>query len=162
MGLSVFDDLVSNHDKKIGKNLLKHIKSKTGSRAMNCKGGGFCKPVMKYLAINTPFSDLLGTDSVFIFKNLGLVFLQLPVTKWITDPSYWSNIEILKGFKIVNDLAKRGVRLAHDFKNYACNEKHYQNVLQTVEFGSNHVQKLRFGCCTQYEENLSKVHLVCF
>ena len=91
-------------------------------------------------------------------------FLQLPVTKWITDPSYRSNIEISKGFKIVNDLAKRGVRLAHDLKNYACNEKHYQNVLhlQTVEFGSNHVQKLLFRCCTYYEENLSKVHLVCF
>ena len=57
--------------------------------------------------------------------------------------SYRSNIEILKGFKIVNDLAKRGVRLAHDFKNYACNEKHYQNVLQTVEFCRNPVRKLR-------------------
>ena len=74
---------------------------------MNCKGGGFCKPVMKYLAINTSFSDLVGTDSVFLFKNLGLdvEFLQLPLTKCITDPSYRSNIEILTGFKVANDLA---------------------------------------------------------
>ena len=33
-------------------------------------------------------------------------FLQLTVTKWITDPSYRSYIEILKDFKVVNDLAE--------------------------------------------------------
>ena len=59
-------------------------------------------------------------------------FLQLTVTKWITD------------FESVNDLAKGGNRLAHDFKNSVHNEKHYQNVLQTVEFCRNHVQKLRW------------------
>ena len=100
---------------------------------------------MPNLTVNTSFSDLVGPNSIFLFKNLGLdvEFLKLPVTKWITDPSYSSNIEILKGFKVVNDLAERGVRLAHDFKNSARNEEHYQNVLQTVEFSRNHVQNLR-------------------
>ena len=85
---------------------------------------------MPNLTVNTSFSDLVGPDSVFLFKNLGLdvEFLKLPVTKWITDPSYSSNIEILKSFKVVNNLAERGVRLAYDFKNSACNEEHYQNV----------------------------------
>ena len=71
----------------------------------------------------------MGLDSVFLFKILGLdvEFLQLPVTKWITYPSYRSNIEIFKGFKVVNDLAKRGVRIAHDFKNYACKGRTLSN-----------------------------------
>ena len=89
---------------------------------------------MPNLTVNTSFSDLMGPISIFLFKNLGLdvEFLKLPVTKWITDPSYSSNIEILKGFKVVNYLVEKGVRLAHDFKNSARNEEHYQNVLQTV------------------------------
>ena len=146
MGLTLFDDLVSNHDKKlIAKNLLKHIKSTTGSCPANRKGEGFGKPVMPNLTVNASFSDLVGPDSVFLFKNLGLdvEFLKLPVTKWITDPSYSSNIKILKGFKVVNDLAERGVRLAHDFKNSARNEEHYQNVLKTVDFSRYHVQNTR-------------------
>ena len=82
---------------------------------------------------------------MFLFKHLGLdvEFLQLTVTKWITDPSYKSYIEISKDFKVVNDLAERGIRLAHGFKNSVRIEKHYQNVLQTVEFCRNHVRKLR-------------------
>ena len=39
-----------------------------------------------------------------------------PVLKWEHDASYMSNIEILKGFKVVNDLAEKGVRLANDLK----------------------------------------------
>ena len=83
---------------------------------------------MPNLTVNTSFSDLMGPISIFLFKNLGLdvEFLKLPVTKWITDPSYSSNIEILKGFKVVNYLVEKGVRLAHDFKNSARNEEHYQ------------------------------------
>ena len=82
---------------------------------------------------------------MFLFKHLGLdvEFLQLTVTKWITDPFYRSCIEILKDFKVVNDLAEGGIRLEHDFKNSVYNEKHYQNVLQTVEFCRNPVRKLR-------------------
>ena len=81
---------------------------------------------------------------MFLFKRVGLdvEFLQLTVNKWITDPSYRSCIEILKDSKVVNDLAEGGIRLAHDFKSSVCNEKHYQNVLQTEEFCRNHVQKL--------------------
>ena len=39
--------------------------------------------------------------------------------KWEHDASYMSNIEILKGFKVVNDLAEKGVRLAyHRYRKY--------------------------------------------
>ena len=38
------------------------------------------------------------------------------MSKWEHDASYMSNIEILKGFKVVNDLAEKGVRLANDLK----------------------------------------------
>ena len=51
--------------------------------------------------------------------------------KWEHDASYMSNIEILKGFKVVNDLAERVVRLAHDFKSSAHSEENYKNILQS-------------------------------
>ena len=51
--------------------------------------------------------------------------------KWEHDASYMSNIEILKGFKVVNDLAERGVRLANDFKNSDHSEENYKNNLQS-------------------------------
>ena len=109
----------------------------------NRKGERFGKPMMADLTINNSFFCSVGLDSDFLFRNLRLdvQFLQLTVTKWIADPSYRSNIEILKDFKVVNDLDEGGVRRAHDFKNYIHNEKHYQNVLQTaVGFSRNSVQ----------------------
>ena len=53
------------------------------------------------------------------------------MSKWEHDASYMSNIEILKGFKVVNDLAERGVRLAHGFKSSAHSEGNYHNILQS-------------------------------
>ena len=65
-----------------------------------------------------------------LFFCLYLAFLKKTVSKWEHDASYRSNIEILKGFKVVNELAERGVKLAHDYKNSAHSEENYKNNLQ--------------------------------
>ena len=147
IGVSLFDEQVPNNDKKlIATKMLKEMKASTADGWPQKRiGEGFGKPVMPELSADTKLADLVGGDSIFLFRNLGLdlSFLKKPVSKWQHDSSYMSNIEILKGFKVVNDLAERGVRLAHDFKNSARSEENYQNILQTVEFSRSHIKKMR-------------------
>ena len=95
---------------------------------------GFGKPKFPtMLNLSTTLSDLVGTDSWFIFDlfRLDSQFLTEDVEKWPNLISYKTSLKSIEAINLVNDCAERGVKLSSDF--VASNEEHYQNVLQVVE-----------------------------
>jgi len=65
--------------------------------------------------------------------KIDLSFLHKSVDTWNNEPSFTAAEYKISHFKVVNDAAERGVKLAHDFLPSAQLEERYQNVLQVAE-----------------------------
>ena len=59
------------------------------------------------------------------------------------SPAYQQSLVNVKAVNVINDCAKRGVKLSADFLNAARSEEHYQNVLQVVEQDRKNMPNLR-------------------
>ena len=82
----------------------------------------------------------------FTFCNLiHLSFFHIlqSVESWNKNETYLNAKLIVENIRVVNDAAERGVELAQDFNDAVHNEKHYQNILQTVENSRNTVPNQR-------------------
>ena len=79
--------------------------------------------------------DYIGHNSPGFFKILKLdpSFLSEPASQWESLDSYKAAKVVVKALKVLNDAAKRGVKMCTDFNDVAKTEERYQNYLQIVE-----------------------------
>lgn len=85
---------------------------------------------------NTDLSNFIGPASHLFFDVLGLdkSFLEIEVDKWSVLPSFLEAKKIVKGLKVVNDCAERGIALATTFnKSLTKQEEQKQYLFQVVE-----------------------------
>ena len=80
-------------------------------------GNGFGKPTFPNVDQNTTLEMLVTQDSWQFFNLLRIdaTFLDEPVTTWDTLDFYTNGKKIIESFKVCNDSAERGVKLAADF-----------------------------------------------
>ena len=98
-------------------------------------GTGHGKPAFPDETDTYDIADYIGPDSVgfFVILKLDPSFLQRPAEQWKDLESYKHAERVVKGLKVVNDAAERGVQLTADFLNSAKSEDRFQQVLQVVE-----------------------------
>ena len=87
-------------------------------------------------------ADFIGSNSMLFFLILDCsnYFLIKPPEQWTSDEDYLSTKEIVNHMSVVNDAAKRGVKLASDFVSSSRNEDTFQKSLQIIEDHTKHVQ----------------------
>ena len=132
VGLSLFDESLATEEKsKMAQNL---VQIKSLQIPVNRIGKGFGKPYFPEVVPDT-LAELVGPDSLFLFHALSLdvSFLSIPVEQWPENQQYLYNKAVIKGLKVSNDAAERGVKLASDFLDTARREERYQEILQVVE-----------------------------
>ena len=98
-------------------------------------GSGYGKPCLPSISPTSELSHFIGTSSWNFFNILQIQpqFLNILVSEWQSSPNFVEALTVVKNLKVVNDSAKRGVKLAYDFLASSRKEQHYQNVLQVVE-----------------------------
>ena len=87
----------------------------------------------------------MTSDSWFIFTLLELnsEFLMEEFVIWPCLPSFLMSRKHISAISVVNDSAKCGVKLSADYLEAARSEKHFQNILQTVEADRKNLPNLR-------------------
>ena len=143
--LSLFCSSVENSTKQaIAQKMLTIKNDAVCAKRFGC---GFGKPKFPSLPTNpvTNLDIFIGEDSWSFFHILQLdsSFLCQSVGSWNKNETYLNAKLIVENIRVVNDAAERGVKLAQDFNDAAHNEKHYQNILQTVENSRNTVPNQR-------------------
>ena len=145
--IALFSGKVPAEEKRNLADSLLAIKSKIDLMTpQNRFGTGFGKPKFpSNIALTTSLSDLVGTDSWFLFHILQLdpQFLTEDVTNRSESTSYQTSLTNLQALNVVNDCAERGVKLNSDFLSSARVEEHYQNVLQVAEHDRKQQPNLR-------------------
>lgn len=90
----------------------------------------------------TTLADLVGPDSWYIFHILQLNLLSSPLMSQpglpSAHPAYQEALINLEAINVVNDSAKRSVKLSTDFISLAIGVEHNQNVLHVVEADRKH------------------------
>ena len=114
-----------------------------------CFGTGFGKPKFPELSPTTRLADLANPDCWLGMHQLNIdpAFLSLTVEDWATSASFQAGVVNVRAtaINVVNDCAKRGVKLTSDFVAAAKSEQHLQNVLEVVEHDRCEQPNLR--CC---------------
>ena len=119
VSIALFSAKIPAEEKQNLADSLLAIKSKMDLvTPQNRFGTGFGKPKFpSNIALTTSLSDLVGTDSWFLFHILQLdpQFLTDDVTNWPESASYQTLLTNLQALNVVNDWAERGVKLSSDF-----------------------------------------------
>ena len=127
VGFGFFDDDVTIEEKRL---MVVALKENEGSKEPLKRIKTFLEPAKKGL------HDFITTSTARFFKIIGLSedFLQRDPNEWKHDEQYIRNKEIAQSFKVVNDLAERGVALVQEFNSSLTrNEEQKQYLLQVVE-----------------------------
>lgn len=98
-------------------------------------GSGFGKPQFPTaISMLTSLADSVTTDSWYIVKllNLKLDFITEMVENWPDCKDYQKSMCSIKAINVVNDGAKRSIKLSNDFISLAKSELQYQSMLQVV------------------------------
>lgn len=81
-------------------------------------------------------SDFVSKQSLKLFNKFDLPydFLDVDVLMWPDKESYRENLEFFKKFKVVNDVAERGVALVEEYNRCLTkDEEQFLYLLQVVK-----------------------------
>ena len=111
-------------------------------------GSSFGKPkVPKNITSATSLADLVNENSNSWFTlhilQVNTDFLTEDVNDWSNSSAYQEPLANDGVINVINDCAKRGVKLSADFLCVARDEQHYQNVLQVVEQARKNMPNLK-------------------
>ena len=135
--LTLFSGIVPNTDKQaIAVKLLAVKPAEEVITPSNQFGTGFGKPTFPYnIKQSTSLADLAGPNSWFMMRTLQIdhQFLEEKVENWAMCDTYQTSKSYISAINVVNDAAKRAVKLSSNFLCAAKSESHYQNVLQVAD-----------------------------
>lgn len=127
VGLAFFDKTVSNETKKQMVTALQKRGSENPLRRIKIPDTQIRKMVL---------SDFVTDNTLRLFAALEIEteFLRTKPNTWHENVQFLNGLQKVKGMKVVNDAAERGVALISEFNGVLTNQEDQQNyLLQVVE-----------------------------
>lgn len=129
--LALFSSELQENMKKDMRKALLANENVVATKRVGLQHGGYGKPYLPSVPEKgTALADLIGPDSWRFFTILGMPhqFLHSPVSEWANPEDYINIKQVVDNLQVVNEVAKRGVKLCHDFITVVRKE-----ILQVIE-----------------------------
>ena len=139
--LALFSERVQTSTKQaMVDRLLSFPKAATPRNRTGTDYGKPCFPSLPEEAVALKLENFIGEDSWLFFAAFDIFdehLLSTPVSQWDGLTSYERIKATLTNFIVTNDVAERGVKLAHEKVGSATIEERFQNIVQVVAKDSN-------------------------